>query len=424
MPNHEGTRLGGWAKNKEYSRIDGQVNAVTRGDLINSFNTVDHSKLFLVSIKAGGLGVNLVGALFRIDRLCDVLHLVNSHTSVTLFWASAANRVVLFDAHFNPAITDQAVHRCYRFGQTKPVFVYQLLAEGSMEEKIYSRSKNKTVLADLVIDEKNIERLYNRRELDLMQENDTWVSCEACKKWRMLSPDMPDDEVANLPDKWYCRDNIHDPDRSFCEAPTQNALWYAYHWENRMKESQGLAPYVAPTSDDHSFDKFAKRDEVLEALLERCERSSGDNSKTTINSWISKYYFSKEAIKDAEVDEAKTSPTKKKHCASPMKSPRKSSPKKTTTPKEKVESIAGDRIPKKRLSSGGEQKENQPKRSPAVAGCAEKSNVKEEKGEAAGQKRKSPQQNTVRAKTCKPNTPIKTPSKDPEVIDLIDSDED
>lgn len=84
-------KFGGWKRNIEYSRIDGSVDASSRGELINTFNVAQNAKLFLVSTLAGGVGVNLVGA----------------------------NRVVLFDTHWNPAITDQAIHRCYRFGQTK-----------------------------------------------------------------------------------------------------------------------------------------------------------------------------------------------------------------------------------------------------------------------------------------------------------------
>lgn len=423
LPNHIKS-IGGWNRNKEYSRIDGQVDANERGDLIDTFNTVEHSKLFLVSIQAGGLGVNLVGA----------------------------NRVVLFDAHFNPAIIDQAIHRCYRFGQTKPVFVYQLLGEGSMEEKVFSRSKNKTALAELVIDEKNIDRLFSRRELDLMQENDTWVGCESCNKWRMLPPDMPDDEVANLPEKWYCKYNVHDPDRSTCDAPVRDALWYAFHWENRKKEIQGIAPYVAPTNTGDSFNKLAKRDVVLETLLSRCEGSSNESGKKTINSWIAKYSFSKETIKDAEDEEVKntdrkpiTSPKKKKAAASPSRvSPRKS-PKKSNaaastsdnvderSPSQPAASVILGRIPQKRPSSA--QKENLSNQSSSAAGnCTKNSHVKVEQIRspktqlstdekvASGRKRKSPQESSEKKKSPKLNTP--SANKEPETIDLLDSDED
>jgi hypothetical protein len=86
LPDYNGKqRLGGWEKGKEYLRIDGSVDARERGDLVDTFNTeaIAHSKVFLLSTQAGGLGINLV----------------------------AANRVVLLDSHWNPAISDQAVHR-------------------------------------------------------------------------------------------------------------------------------------------------------------------------------------------------------------------------------------------------------------------------------------------------------------------------
>lgn len=82
--------LGGWRRDQEYLRIDGSVDAKERGDLIDTFHSDtaagNRAKLFLISTNAGGLGINL----------------------------TAANRVVLFDSHWNPAVDLQAVYRCYR----------------------------------------------------------------------------------------------------------------------------------------------------------------------------------------------------------------------------------------------------------------------------------------------------------------------
>jgi len=81
---------GGWTRNKDYLRIDGSNSASERGSLIRSFERTDSLiKAFLISTKAGGLGINL----------------------------TSANRVVLLDSGWNPSLEQQAIYRCYRYGQ-------------------------------------------------------------------------------------------------------------------------------------------------------------------------------------------------------------------------------------------------------------------------------------------------------------------
>jgi hypothetical protein len=324
--------LGGWKRNRDYVRIDGSVDAKERGDLISSFNSSEnqHTRLFLLSTKAGGLGVNLV----------------------------AANRVVLFDSHWNPAVDLQAVYRCYRYGQTKPTFCYRLLGEGSMEEKIYSRAAAKASLSDLVIDQQNPLRSFTKRELDLLQHENTWLCCEWCDKWRMLPPGLTAEEVEKQTsmDLWCCEDNIYDEDRQCCEAEERDQNWMLNYWEKRARQEAGMnsqsqsqneAPQSEvlppPASIDEKHNECTERDEVLQTLLSRTEEKRSASTKGANNStnkssmsWISKYSFQKEKsvddeskLKPAEAeptagDKAKVSSPKKK-VSSPKKSGKSSS---------------------------------------------------------------------------------------------------
>lgn len=123
-------------RNWPFLRLDGNTDQSTRQTLVDSFNRGNskHSFIFLLSAKAGGCGLNLVGA----------------------------NRLIMFDPDWNPATDLQAMARVYRQGQTKHCFIYRFFTSGTVEEVIYHRQIQKNNIATFTIDQKNA--LVNRTD--------------------------------------------------------------------------------------------------------------------------------------------------------------------------------------------------------------------------------------------------------------------
>jgi SNF2 family DNA or RNA helicase len=109
----------------QFSYLDGSVTSEKRMDLVKSFND-GKSTVFLISLKAGGTGLNLTSA--------DV--------------------VIHFDPWWNPAVEEQATDRAHRIGQKKVVEVIKIIAKGTIEEKILSLQEDKKkLISELLGDE-------------------------------------------------------------------------------------------------------------------------------------------------------------------------------------------------------------------------------------------------------------------------------
>jgi DNA repair and recombination RAD54-like protein len=144
-------------------RLDGTMTVNKRQKLVDRFNDPDGAEfVFLLSSKAGGCGINLIGA----------------------------NRLVLFDPDWNPAADQQALARVWRDGQRKDCFVYRFIATGTIEEKIFQRQSHKQSLSSCVVDSaEDVERHFSLDSLkELFQYQPATTSdthdtfkCKRCK---------------------------------------------------------------------------------------------------------------------------------------------------------------------------------------------------------------------------------------------------
>ncbi len=122
-----------------YEYLDGRTR--DRAARVERFQNDPDCTLFLVSLKAGGLGLNL----------------------------TAAEYVFLLDPWWNPAVEAQAIDRAHRIGQTRQVFAYRLIARGTVEEKVLELQRTKRELADAVITADNaLIRDLGREDLELL----------------------------------------------------------------------------------------------------------------------------------------------------------------------------------------------------------------------------------------------------------------
>ncbi|KAH6850456.1 INO80-like protein [Chaetomium sp. MPI-CAGE-AT-0009] len=110
-------------RNYKYCRLDGSTKLEDRRDTVADFQTRPEIFIFLLSTRAGGLGINL----------------------------TTADTVIFYDSDWNPTIDSQAMDRAHRLGQTKQVTVYRLITRGTIEERIRKRAMQKEEVQRVVI---------------------------------------------------------------------------------------------------------------------------------------------------------------------------------------------------------------------------------------------------------------------------------
>ncbi|XP_053674101.1 chromatin-remodeling ATPase INO80 [Anopheles nili] len=118
-----------WHRKHRYMRLDGSSKISERRDMVADFQNRADIFVFLLSTRAGGLGINL----------------------------TAADTVIFYDSDWNPTVDQQAMDRAHRLGQTKQVTVYRLICKGTIEERILQRAREKSEIQRMVINGDNFK---------------------------------------------------------------------------------------------------------------------------------------------------------------------------------------------------------------------------------------------------------------------------
>ncbi|XP_074637415.1 DNA repair and recombination protein RAD54B-like isoform X3 [Acropora palmata] len=187
----------------EFLRLDGKTPTSKRQSLVDRFND-KYCKIFvfLLSSKAGGVGLNLIGA----------------------------SRLILFDIDWNPANDIQAMARVWRDGQNNTVHIYRLLTTGTIEEKIYQRQCAKQGLSGTVADAKETVKIeFSREELkDLFTLHEN-TRCLTHDLLQCTCLNSEDDNSNN-----ECGSDIRDSEQSKATRPCQLGFYDTNQNQNNL----------------------------------------------------------------------------------------------------------------------------------------------------------------------------------------------
>ena len=125
----------------KFEYFDGSTSAIDREKAIQSFQKNDEVRVFLISLKAGGVGLNL----------------------------TAADYVYIVDPWWNPAVEQQAIDRTHRIGQTKNIFAYRMICKDTIEDKILQlQDKKRSLARDLVSDDSGFVKSLTKEDVEYL----------------------------------------------------------------------------------------------------------------------------------------------------------------------------------------------------------------------------------------------------------------
>ncbi|XP_066144578.1 DNA repair and recombination protein RAD54-like [Euwallacea fornicatus] len=216
----------------QYVRLDGTMTIKKRAKIVENFNNPESKDfIFMLSSKAGGCGLNLIGA----------------------------NRLIMYDPDWNPANDDQAMARVWRDGQQKPCYIYRFLSAGTIEEKIFQRQAHKKALSSTIVDmNEETARHFSVAELrDLFRlenteaDTHTKLKCKNClNKIPIKNPPEDADCTSDL-SQWY-----HCWDKKGLADSVLKQIWdmcqyisFVFHQKSAKQEVQKVKSYDEEEND-------------------------------------------------------------------------------------------------------------------------------------------------------------------------------
>ena len=128
-------------QNIEFEYFDGSTSPADREKAIQNFQNNEDCRVFLISLKAGGVGLNL----------------------------TAADYVYIVDPWWNPAVEQQAIDRTHRIGQTKNIFAYRMICIDTIEDKILQlQERKKTLAKELIADDSSFVKALSKADVEYL----------------------------------------------------------------------------------------------------------------------------------------------------------------------------------------------------------------------------------------------------------------
>jgi len=203
-------------------RLDGTMGTKKRDKIVQQFNDPTTNEfVFLLSSKAGGCGLNLIGA----------------------------NRLIMFDPDWNPANDGQAMARVWRDGQRKTCYLYRFLATGTIEEKIFQRQTHKKALSNCIVDSaEDVERHFSVADLkelfrleddSVLSDTHSKFNCRRCSGNKQIeNPPENADTASDLADWYHCYKPDAIPDEKLAESWSRCNVSFVFYQKQENKSQE------------------------------------------------------------------------------------------------------------------------------------------------------------------------------------------